>query len=78
MKVYIYAIDKTVYEGEAEIISVPTTEGEISVLKNHLPIITSLGKGNIKVKNGKDEKNFLIKGGFGRINQEQTILLVTQ
>lgn len=76
MKIYIYAIDKTVFEGEAEIISMPTTEGEISVLKNHLPIITSLGKGTIKIKNGKNTQTFDIKEGFARINQEQAILLV--
>ncbi len=76
MKVFIYALDKTLYEGEAEAISLPTVDGEITVLNKHLPIITSLKKGVIKISNGKEKKNFEIKSGFAEINQKQTIILI--
>jgi F-type H+-transporting ATPase subunit epsilon len=76
MKLFIYALNNTLYEGEAELVGLPTVEGEISVLDNHLPIITTLKQGDIKIKNGKEIKNFQIKSGFAEINQKQVILLV--
>jgi F-type H+-transporting ATPase subunit epsilon len=78
MKLFIYALDNTVFEGEAEIIGLPTVDGEISVLNKHLPIVTALKKGVIKINKGKETKNIEIKNGFARINQEQTIILVTK
>jgi F-type H+-transporting ATPase subunit epsilon len=76
MKVFIYTIEKTLYEGDAEVISLPSTEGEIAVLHNHAPTVTALHKGKIAVKNGKERMEFDIQSGFAEINQGQTILLV--
>lgn len=76
MKLYIYTLDRTLYEGDAEVVSLPTEGGEIAVLPHHAPIVTSLKKGKISVKNGADKKEFDIQSGFAEINQLQTILLV--
>ena len=76
MKLYIYTIDQTLYEGLADVITLPSETGELSVLSSHAPIVTSLKKGNISIKTGTEQKTFPIEGGFAQINQEQTILLV--
>jgi F-type H+-transporting ATPase subunit epsilon len=76
MKLYIYTLDKTLYEGEAETIVLPAENGELTILPNHAPIVTSLKKGVIGVKAGTDKKDFPIESGFAQINQKQTIILV--
>ncbi|OHA17443.1 MAG: hypothetical protein A3H57_04905 [Candidatus Taylorbacteria bacterium RIFCSPLOWO2_02_FULL_43_11] len=76
MRLYIYKLDKTLYEGDADVVSLPAEDGEIAVLPHHAPIVTSLKKGTISVKNDSDKKVFSIESGFAEINQEQTILLV--
>lgn len=36
----IHTIEKTLFDGEIKSINLPTKNGEITVLENHLPIIT--------------------------------------
>lgn len=76
MHLYIYTLDKTLFEGETTLITIPSETGELSVLPNHAPIITSLKKGTITVKTKSDSKTFPIESGFAEINQKQVILLV--
>ena len=80
MNVYIYSPQDTLYEGDAEVISLPTEEGEISVLENHIPLISTLGAGNIKIRKGSDfdeeKHSFSITGGFVQINPHDAIFLV--
>ena len=44
MKLSIYSIKKTLLETEAEKVTIPTMQGEITVLDNHLPLITLVKK----------------------------------
>ena len=80
MRVFIYSLKKTIYEGEAEVLSMPTADGEISVLENHVPLITSIVNGKIRIRKGSgfDEARdvFEVSGGFAQINPRETILLI--
>jgi F-type H+-transporting ATPase subunit epsilon len=80
MRVLIYSLKKTIYEGEADVLSMPSTEGEISVLPNHVPLVTSIGEGKVKIRKGSgfDEEthSFDVEKGFAQINPQETILLV--
>ena len=76
MKLYIYSLEKIVYEGDANVITLPTKDGEISVLENHIPLVSALKKGEIKIKNGSAVEQFPINGGFAEIKGHKTILLV--
>lgn len=76
MKVYIYSIDKILYEGEADILTIPSETGELSVLPEHAPIVTTLKEGKISIKSGTDHQNIPIKSGFAEISQHQSIILV--
>ena len=42
--------EKTLYSGDIELVQLPGTLGSFEVLKNHAPIISTLMKGRIKVK----------------------------
>jgi F-type H+-transporting ATPase subunit epsilon len=76
MKLFVYTLDKTLYEGDASVVTLPSETGELSVLPNHAPIVTALKQGNVTVKTSSETKEFPIQSGFAQINQEQTILLV--
>ena len=76
MKVYIYSIDKILYEGDSDVVTVPSETGELSILPEHAPIVTALKKGTVTIKNGDQSQSFPIESGFAQINQQQTILLV--
>ena len=77
MKLYIYSLDKTLYEGEARIVTLPAEDGEIGVLDKHIPLVTPLKKGVVKIGEDVSKKEFPIAGGFCQVNKNKVILLVS-
>jgi F0F1-type ATP synthase epsilon subunit len=65
MKLSIYSLKNILFQGNASLLNCKTSAGEITVLDNHEPLITSLEAGVIRVreKNAED-KYFPIKSGF--------------
>ncbi len=72
MRIQILSLDGILYEGDVSQASLPTKDGEITVLKNHIPLITLLKKGEIKTS----DKNITIEGGFAEITGEKVVVLV--
>ena len=66
-KLKILTPDEKLFEGEVVSFTVPTQAGEITVLKNHAPLITLISIGELKIKytgpTGVEEKKFLLQGG---------------
>ena len=77
MKVKITKPDSTVYEGEAKLLQLPGSGGLFEILQNHAPIISSLGKGTIRLVTKDDEtKTFDIRGGVVKGQQNDILILV--
>ena len=77
MKVKITKPDSTVFEGEAKLLQLPGSGGLFVILQNHAPIISSLGKGTIRLVTNDDEtKTFDIRGGVVKGQQNDILILV--
>ena len=63
MEVQIISPDKMLFNGEATLVVVPCTDGQIGILNNHAPLVSSLVKGVVKVKNEDKEEFYDIPGG---------------
>ncbi|HDZ54503.1 MAG TPA: ATP synthase F1 subunit epsilon [Candidatus Nealsonbacteria bacterium] len=72
---FIIALDKVLFEGKTNSVTLPGSEGELTILKNHIPLITPLKKGNIKLKTKKEELNFRINGGVLEVKPEKVVVL---
>ena len=72
MELKIYSLDGIKFEGSVSQVSLPTKDGEITVLKNHIPLITLLQKGNIKIDS---KENFSIEGGVAEIESGKVVVL---
>lgn len=55
--------DGPVYEGDVDSISLPTPDGEITVLPHHLPLISIVVPGSITVRKGEQEQLFAVSRG---------------
>ena len=55
-KIEIISPERIIFSGEAKMVTLPSYEGDMSILKNHISIITFLRPGIIKVK--KNDENF--------------------
>jgi F-type H+-transporting ATPase subunit epsilon len=68
---------RTILKGEVTSLSAPGVAGGFQVLYNHAPMISTLGIGEIKVKDssGKDA-SYATSGGFVEVKSNKVIVLV--
>jgi len=76
MKVVIAKVDENLYDGEATSVTLPGVNGEMTVLKNHEPLITTLKAGTIVVRDLGDEKTFAIESGVLEIRHEGVTVIL--
>jgi F-type H+-transporting ATPase subunit epsilon len=76
MNVEIITPESTLYTGEATYVFLPGSDGSLGVMNNHAPLISSLKKGMVKVKDtaGKEHK-FDVKGGTVEVFNNKIIIL---
>lgn len=67
--------ERIVFENEVDQISLPTKLGEITVLPNHIPLISSLTAGEVYIMHDKEETSLAISGGFLEVRKEHITLL---
>ena len=67
LKLEIVTPETTAYSEDVEMVTLPGTEGELGVYPNHVPLLTTLKPGDLRVLKGGRE-NFLAVGeGFVEI-----------
>ena len=75
MQLKIITHERIVYNGEVDEIVVHTTNGLIGVLKDHIPITTSLEIGVTKAKIGEKYKYFATMGGVFQFKDNNAVIL---
>ena len=75
MRVEIITPDKSLFKGEATLVTVPGVDGSMGFLNNHAPLITVLKAGEVKVKTDTSEELFAIKGGVVEVMNNSVIVL---
>ncbi len=78
-KLFILTIAKVheqLFQGEADAVTVPTMEGEITVLAHHTPIIATLKAGIVTVGVNGEKHTFEIDGGVLEISNNRVTVLV--
>lgn len=77
--VSIHSLKETIFEGEAKAAIIPTSTGQITILENHIPLISSLNRGKIVIKNsiGKNAE-FQIESGFLEVKPKSRIIILVQ
>ena len=61
-KVEIISPEQKILNTEASEVTIPSYEGQMGILKDHIPLITSLLPGFISVKNQVESKYFVEEG----------------
>jgi F-type H+-transporting ATPase subunit epsilon len=71
----IVSQDRTVFENDVDIVVVPGMDGEMGILPNHSPLLSTIRLGVIKVRYGDQEENFTITGGLVEIQPDIVTIL---
>jgi F-type H+-transporting ATPase subunit epsilon len=75
MKLQILTPDKTVYDGEAQALLVPGAVGPFEILKDHAPILSSLVKGDLRIRADGRETYYTVSGGFVEFHKNSAVVL---
>lgn len=67
--------EKIVYEGEIDQITLPTLEGEITILPNHVSLVSVLKAGELSFKESGKLIALAISGGFLEFKNNNLIVL---
>lgn len=76
LKFKIVTPEKTIYENEIYQVTIPTMEGEITVLPNHIPLISVLKAGELKFKDKEGEQQMAVSGGFLEVRGKNEIVIL--
>lgn len=75
MRLNIVTPEKKIFENEVDQVSLPTFDGEITVLKNHVPLMTQIKPGELTIKSGGKTEYFVTGGGFVEITGKRVSVL---
>ncbi|HVM70302.1 MAG TPA: ATP synthase F1 subunit epsilon [Anaerolineales bacterium] len=71
----IVSQDRTVFQGPADMVVLPGTDGEMGILPHHAPLLTTLKYGIIKVRSQGHEDFFTVAGGIAEIQPDIITIL---
>jgi F-type H+-transporting ATPase subunit epsilon len=76
MQVTIAKVHENLFQGEARSITVPTTEGELTILPKHEALVSTIKQGTITVRAADGEKTFFVESGVLEISSDQVTVLL--
>ena len=78
LHVRVISPEASLFEGDASSVVAPAFDGEVGILTGHAPMMTLLGKGELKVEGGNGgSRKFAIEGGFLQVVSNQ-VRVVTE
>ena len=75
--VEIISPDKSILKSEATEVTIPSYEGQMGILKDHIPLITFLRPGLIIIKEDSGEKTFFIEDGTVEFSNNSLLILTS-
>ena len=75
MHVEVVTAERELYNGEADELIAPGTEGELGILPRHAALLTTLKPGALRIKLHGAEEPLFVSGGFLEVSNNQATVL---
>ena len=75
LKLKIITPERTVLEQMVDQVTLPTTEGEITILPGHIALVSALASGDIVAKKNDEVIPFAVAGGFIEVKNNEVAVL---
>lgn len=76
MRLSIYSLQNTLFSGEVEKVTLPTPQGEITVLKEHIPLIALVRPGYVRYTSSGTQKMVKLAGAVLEVRPESEIVIL--
>ena len=75
LHVTIVTAQQTVFDGEAEEVIAPGSEGQLGILPRHAPLLTTLATGELRIRERGVDEGLFVSGGFLEVNNNVVTIL---
>nr|YP_010865268.1 ATP synthase CF1 epsilon subunit [Campylaephora boydenii]WGT74154.1 ATP synthase CF1 epsilon subunit [Campylaephora boydenii] len=76
LQIRVIAPDQIVWDASAEEIILPSSTGQLGILTGHIPLLTALDIGVMRVRIDKEWQPIILLGGFAEIENNNITILV--
>lgn len=73
LRVRLFHQARAVFDGTAAEVTVPSEEGEMTVLPHHAPLLCALGAGDVAI----DERRYAIRRGVAHIVNNRVMIVAS-
>jgi len=64
-----------VYSDTIDTVVIPTVEGEVGILPGHIPLLTQVQSGELRVSKGSETLFLAVSGGFAEVQADRVSVL---
>lgn len=76
LQVELVAATGKIWEGQASQVSARGVEGDFGVLPGHLPMLTALGPGEVRIDGDGGGKNVTVDSGFLSVDGDHVTIVI--
>nr|YP_010196782.1 ATP synthase CF1 subunit epsilon [Gracilaria cliftonii]UAD84586.1 ATP synthase CF1 subunit epsilon [Gracilaria cliftonii] len=76
LNIRVIAPDRTVWDANAEEVILPSSTGQVGILKGHIPLLTAIDIGVMRVRLEKEWQPIILLGGFAEVKENKITILV--
>lgn len=70
--------ERRLASSEADSVTIPGMEGDLTAMVGHAPFVTSLRPGYVTVRDGGSEETYFVAGGFAEIARDTVSVLADE
>ena len=78
LHVTIITAQHSVFDGDAEAVNAPGSEGRMTILPRHAPLLTTLDLGELRVRQRGVDTGIFVAGGFLEVNDNVVTVLADE
>jgi F-type H+-transporting ATPase subunit epsilon len=79
MRLSVYSLKRTIFDGEAAELNCKTELGEITILDNHRPLITILKAGTMKIVDAVAKEHYVpVTAGFVEVKTGNQVRCIVE
>jgi F-type H+-transporting ATPase subunit epsilon len=75
LHVEVVTAERELFNGEADIVDVPGSDGQLGILPEHAPLLALLGAGPLQIKLQGEIDILFISGGFLEVSHDRVTIL---
>ena len=75
LHVEVVTAERELYNGEANLVSAPGSEGRLGILPRHAALLTTLAPGDLRIELNGSEEPLFVSGGFLEVSEDNVTVL---